>query len=66
METQITRYGYADSYNGGLCLNGHVVFWAGDPYYEIPEGVPCACGQTIVHWETCPVCGTRIMAMMPK
>lgn len=39
------------------CSNGHVVVWAGDPYAKLPEGFPCACGATVIHWQRCEHCG---------
>ncbi len=55
-----------DGYSGGYCNNGHVIFWAGDPYYEIPDGYPCTCGLTVMKWETCPTCGHRKITMVEK
>ena len=46
-----------------VCSGGHIILWAGDPNYEIPEGCPCSCGQTKVHYETCPVCNHKKMEM---
>ncbi len=50
----------------GLCQSGHMVMWTGDPNYKVPEGYPCQCSQTIVHWETCPACGVSRMVMVPR
>ena len=44
-----------------FCSGGHAVIWAGDPHYKIPEGTPCACGLTKVHYKTCPICGHEAM-----
>ena len=46
------------------CSGGHSIFWAGDPYYEIPEGTPCACGQTKVHYVICKECGHKRMDLI--
>jgi hypothetical protein len=36
------------SANGSACRNGHVFMYAGTlPDGQIPEGYPCACGQTV-------------------
>ena len=54
-------------YAGGYeCRNGHVIVWAGDPNYKIPEGFPCACGQTVAHYEYCPTCQQTRMVMIQK
>jgi hypothetical protein len=47
------------------CSSGHVVIWAGSMDYKIPEGTPCACGYTKVHYITCPTCGHERMEMIP-
>jgi len=44
---------------------GHYFTWTGDPYWEIPEGFPCACGQMKAHWGICPTCGNRVLKLIP-
>ena len=56
----------ATSVGSNLCTRGHIVIWAGDPYYEIPDGTPCACGMTTVRRVTCPTCGHTEMKMVEK
>lgn len=38
------------------CGMGHVFVWAGDPDYKLPDGYPCECEMTVVHYERCPTC----------
>ena len=47
-----------------LAMN--VLFWTGmDSTDELPpEGLPCACGKTIVHHEVCDQCGHRKMVLV--
>jgi hypothetical protein len=57
-----------DSYSTwvSVCGNGHTVIWAGDPNCKLPEGTPCACGLTVVHYEYCPTCQQTRMVMIPR
>ena len=48
------------------CSRGHSVLWAGDPAHEIPEGVECECGKTVVHYKTCKECEHRWMEFVDK
>ena len=45
------------------CSGFHQVIFAGTP--PIPEGFPCACGKTKVHYKTCPACGHTNIEMIP-
>ena len=36
--------------------NHHIWNWIGNE--EIPEGLPCICGQLLSHYESCDKCGT--------
>ena len=47
------------------CSGNHTIFWTGAPFYEIPEGTPCACGQTKVNYTVCKKCGHRRMDFVP-
>jgi hypothetical protein len=51
--------GYVGSPN--WCSAGHYILWAGDPLFPIPEGTPCSCGLTRVHYEECPLCHHKEM-----
>ena len=48
------------------CKYGHIIMWAGDQNYRMPEGYPCACGQTFVRYEVCPTCGHEKRLLVPK
>ena len=52
--------------SSNLCIGGHVIIWAGNPHYEIPDGTPCSCGMTTVKRVTCPTCGHIEMKMVEK
>jgi len=49
--------------DSNICSGGHTAIWAGAADYVLPEGYPCSCGQTAVHYYTCPTCGHRKMEM---
>ena len=46
-----------------ICSGGHTAIWSGAADYVLPEGYPCSCGQTAVHYYTCPTCGHRKIEM---
>ena len=50
----------------GSCQNGHVFIFAGSPDFEIPNGLPCSCGQYVARWTTCKECGQRKLEAVPK
>ena len=47
-----------------VCPN-HYWVWSGDTSERIPEGLPCACGLTVAHWEYCPHCGQDKLVAKP-
>jgi len=67
-EGRITGGGGSESAKYLACPNGQhsIGLWGGDPYREIPEGTPCACGMTIVKYITCKECGYKRMKMVPR
>ena len=54
------------SVSSNLCTSGHIIVWAGDPHYEIPDGTPCSCGMTVGRRVTCPTCGHIEMKMVER
>jgi hypothetical protein len=51
----------------GSCSNGHQFYYAGDPYDGVfPEGYPCACGKTVLHYIKCDACGQTRSEAIPK
>jgi len=49
-----------------ICNRGHIIVWAGDLYYGMPDGMPCACGMTEAKSVTCPTCGHTEMKMVKR
>jgi hypothetical protein len=51
---------------GAPCRNGHEILFAGtNADGKFPEGYPCRCGQTMVHYEYCPHCQQSRLVMIP-
>ncbi len=49
---------------GSACRIGHVFMFAGTlSDGQIPEGYPCACGQTAAHWQRCNLGQEHLVAM---
>lgn len=49
------------------CSNGHQFLFAGDPYDGmLPEGYPCECGKTVIHYIKCESCGQTRQEAIPK
>lgn len=43
----------------------HTFIWsAGETNMEIPEGLPCVCGEYVAHYEICPTCGSKILKLV--
>jgi hypothetical protein len=51
--------------SNNLCLNGHMVLWAGSTTGDLPENVPCCCGLTVTHYIVCKECGNRKLEFVP-
>jgi hypothetical protein len=55
------------TFGGSGCFNGHIfIYSGGDTNYQVPEGLPCACGMTKAHYELCPTCGTNLLKPEPN
>jgi hypothetical protein len=55
------------TFGGSGCFNGHLfIYSGGDTNYQVPEGLPCACGMTKAHYELCPTCGTNLLKPEPN
>lgn len=57
------------TWSANPCSNGHVFMWAGGCTNErVPEGLPCACGAIVAHYDFCSECGQErlICRLQPR
>jgi hypothetical protein len=56
--------GLAGASNAPACSEGRHI-WLWDEGQALPEGLPCECGAMMVHYERCPLCGSRKLTGRP-
>jgi hypothetical protein len=62
----MNSYGFGSNFTSP-CSGGHRFTYAGDPYDGMfPEGYPCECGKTVLHYTTCKACGVTHTESIPN